>query len=185
MAPSNVSASDLFKDIPFLGTLAVALILVSVASWFAFGNGPADGPKKPFTHMHCPECREETLFSPRFAGKRCESCGKGAYQPTVGSIFSDELEEGSGGGRIILFGITLVVALQGAFFVAIRRLNTLRSKAEDEINRTLITRCPYCRRKVAYPIKKIGTFRTCTQCKTSFELPADGEAEPAGIPSRF
>jgi hypothetical protein len=174
MSPSTVNARVLLSDKVFLAAVALTLMLLGAIGWFAFG-GESTGTQgtKKFTHMHCSKCNDEIFYSPKLVGTKCTNCTDGGvYQPTIGSIFDEDYGDGSNTGRIVAFAVAFVVAAQGLVFFGFRRLKALRERAEDARHRMVLARCPFCKRKVAYPVAKAGTWTTCYQCKTAFELPA-------------
>lgn len=171
MKPFLAALHVLFRDALFLGAVVAALALFGVLSWLFFGAAPAKTEKpKTFTHMHCPSCLEEFTYNPAVVGRKCPNCSAGAkYVGTVGSLEEIAKEPGNT-GTIILFSLLTLVLLQGLVFVGARRFAVLREREEDYRNRRLIARCPYCKRKVSFAATKAGTWTTCFQCKTAFQL---------------
>ncbi len=179
MHPSAIDVRSLAFDRIFLPTLAAGAALLAGLGWFLFAHGDAKTDKpKTFKHMHCPACKEEIVYSPKLVGKRCMNCSDGAtLVATVGTL-EDLAKEPGSAGKIVFFLLAAILLTQGAVFVGIKRLKSLRQLADDFRNRTLLARCPFCKRKVAYAVAKVGTWTTCFQCKTAFELPSDEIAEP-------
>jgi Zn finger protein HypA/HybF involved in hydrogenase expression len=177
---NKVDARALLRDKVVLAGTALVLSALVVAAWFLFaGSGlfekNKDGPR--YTHMHCPECWDESTLTPALVGKVCPSCNKGKYTPTVGSVL-----EGGGSltpaAKVVIFLLLTALLLQGLAFLVVQRLRALRRAAAEVVNRKLVCRCPYCKRKLAYPVARVGSGAVCSQCKTGFTLPGADQAEP-------
>jgi ribosomal protein L37AE/L43A len=173
MTPPVVDARALVRDPASLLAAALTVALVSaIGAWALGGASSTSSPKAP-THMHCPACHDEIIYNPKWIGKKCTECADGGiYKATVGSLFDPDRNDVGGAGTIILFVLTVVVALQGLAFAGMWRLKMLRVRAEEAHNRPVMAQCPFCKRKVAYSAARAGTWTTCFQCKTAFALPA-------------
>src|SRR5258708_6880906 len=137
MNPPTVNARALVRDAASLFAAFLVASILSAIGWFAFGSGSAspDATRKP-THMHCPACHEEISYSQKMVGKKCANCPEGAvYKATVGSIFDEDRDDDSGAGRIILFGLAVVVGIQSLAFAGMWRLKMLRERAANARNR--------------------------------------------------
>jgi ribosomal protein L37AE/L43A len=179
--PTRIGIGSVLKDPLFLAGLLLALAVSAGTGWAFFGRTDPESKLKKsavLTHMHCPACQDEIPYSEALDGQSCENCGEEKYVATHGPF-----KEGHGGGKfwgrfLVVFFVSLI-ALQGAFFYGVARLRALRKAAIAESQRRFVTACPYCQRKVKYPISIGGTGFTCVKCKTAFVLPTDGEEADA------
>jgi hypothetical protein len=109
------------------------------------------------------------------AGRRCESCVLAPpYVPTVDPV------KGSGSRSVWVHGIAFLavvtIVLEGLAYFFVLRARALNRAEERNRNRRLICPCPFCSRKISYPVAKAGTGVLCSGCKTAFSLAGVGEA---------
>lgn len=171
MKPLKEALSVLVRDTLFLGVAAFAVVVTVGLAWYLFDLG---APAKPataqrFTHMHCPKCGEEISYNPQGAGRVCATCAGANYVPTIGTL-EDIANEPSQSGAITFFVLVILVLVQGLAFFGAMRSKYLRDRAFDVRNRKVLARCPFCKRKVSFPVSKAGTWTTCYQCKTAYQL---------------
>lgn len=170
-----MSVSIFLKDRALLAGTALALAVLSAIGWFAFADGEPDdkkSAKQRYAYMHCSRCEDEVPFTAAGDGKTCERCGKGTYTPTATSIKKGAGSERRGTGKIALLAMLALLVLQGWAYLYVVRARAHRKAIEVEEKRTLINACPYCGRKVQFPIARLGTGIICAQCKTGFMLSA-------------
>ena len=126
--------------------------------------------------MHCPACGEELPYIASKAGKPCEGCVSAPpYVPTIGSV-KDKADR-SVWLRGIAFLAVATIVLEGLVYFFVLRSRALKKAEERERNRRLICPCPFCHRKISYPIGKAGTGVLCSGCKTAFSLASVEDAE--------
>jgi ribosomal protein L37AE/L43A len=168
----------LFHDKITLATTTLCLACLAASGWFVFEAGKGGNEPRPrrYTHMHCPACGEEVAYTASRAAGRCEACVLAPpYVPTVGSV-----KAGAGGGvwvRGIAFIAVATIVLEGLAYFYVLRARALNNAEERKRNQRLICACPFCSRKISYPIARAGTGVLCSGCKTAFSLAGVGEAE--------
>jgi hypothetical protein len=171
MKPANVITRAGFRDPGAILVVVLALSLIGAAGWWLFARSnpePASRLKRGFTHIHCPSCGDELAYDRSLVGEPCNS-GE-VYVATVGPS-RDSIDEQSA-GRWVLFSLVSALTIQGATFLVVWRLRSVRQALEAERARRIECLCPYCQRKVRYPASRGGTGFACAKCKTAFVLPA-------------
>jgi hypothetical protein len=148
----------IFKDRTVLVAAALVLAALAATAWLLFGG--AEEAAASYTHMHCSACQEEFPYIARLAGSHCAICENGTYTPTVGSV-----KDGAGAigaaARVVVFVLVAAVLLQGLAYLAVVRSRALREEKAAARQRTLLCRCPYCRRKIGFPASKEGAGGVC------------------------
>jgi len=169
--------ADVFrKDWIVRAGTGLVLVFMTITGWVLFADS-WDGKETAYTHMHCPVCEEEVIYSARTVGSECPSCGNGTvFVPTVGSIREGTIGPGTG-GKLIVFLVLILVLVEGLAFLALKRFKVLDQREEESRNKLLICRCPYCKRKIGFRVAKAGTGGVCPRCKTAFCFVIDGETE--------
>jgi hypothetical protein len=157
----------------------LCLLFLGEYGWATFGDILFRPKEKPaYTHLHCSECLDENRYSPVLEGSPCPVCGeaKAKLIPTVGSLAEGGFTPGTAGwGKIVAFLVVTVVLGQLMVFLCLWRLRFLERQARVAQNRMLNCRCPFCNRKLGYPVRKAGHGVVCQFCKTAFLLPNEDE----------
>ncbi len=153
----------------------MVLVILSVTGWVLFA-GSWVGTEAVYTHMHCPVCEDEVIYSARMASSECPICKGGAYVPTIGSVREGTIGPGTG-GKIFIFLVIAVVAVQGLVYLVFQRSKIMRQTEQETRNKLLVCRCPYCQRKIGFRASKAGTGGVCPRCKTAFIYSSQAEAE--------
>ena len=160
--------TDVFrKDGIVRAGTGVMLVFLAITGWVLFA-GSWDGKETAYTHMHCPVCEEEVVYSARMVGSECPNCSNGTgYVPSVGSL-RDGTMELSTWAKMIVFLFVALVLVQFLAFLIFQRYKVLHLREEKARNEVLICHCPYCQRKIGFRIAKAGTGGVCPRCKTAF-----------------
>ena len=179
MKGTLVQGRVILEDRIVLAGAALVLMVLGGMTWLLFADYlfPKADAELHYTHMHCPECGEEIPYNTALEGEPCVACQKGNYLPTVGP-FQEGKKKASLGTRLVIFFLFAGLLGEGLAFLSIWRLGRLRQDAAKAESRLLICCCPYCRRKLGYPISQVGTGVRCSRCKTAFLLPPAYQAEP-------
>jgi hypothetical protein len=169
---SVVGARTALADRVVLAAAALILEVLGLTGWALFAGGGLGAPGSRPARLVCSECGDDIPYTNSRAGTRCVACEKGVYTPAP---------EGKGRvgtwGKVFILVLLGAVLIQGLLLLAVWRLRLRRRAAALELNRKLVCRCPFCRRRVAYPPALIGTGVVCRQCKTAYTLPAADQAE--------
>lgn len=159
---------------------ATLLLIVVSAFWWVHASDTASDAKESYTHMHCPDCNLEVKYNLALENRPCAQCGPAGARmiPTVGPAGTRSADSGrmSTTGKILAYVTIALVVVQGLAYAWVLVARARRRAADAASNRPLVCRCPFCRRKIGYSPKKIGTGALCARCKTAFTLPADGVA---------
>jgi uncharacterized paraquat-inducible protein A len=162
---TGVGASVILNDRLSLSAGAMVLAVLAGAAWALFGGASEETER--YTHMHCSACQEEFPYVARLAGARCAVCEKGIYIATVGSV-TDNAGAIGAGPKMAVFALIAAVLVQGWVYLAVVRGKALRQERAAARRRTLVCRCPYCRRKIGFPASQEGAGGVCPRCKTAF-----------------
>jgi hypothetical protein len=164
------------KRIAFgLGTVAAFIGVAAMVVWLQGGLTPSQKGKAA-THLHCPECGLEVSYKADLEGKWCPQCGAGGPKmiATVGPYKGQRKAETGPAGRILVGVLVALVVVPAGLYVWVL-YSQARQRAEEEArNQFLVCHCPFCARKIGYPMKKVGEGSLCPRCKTAFTLP-EGE----------
>jgi hypothetical protein len=114
---------------------------------------PTAGEERP----RCPECGKElpaTLECPFCLMKKAQARAEGK---SVG-------EPGSRAARYFAYSIIGVTLTLGTVYLGVhmRKIRGIR-RPVDEMK--LKTKCPYCKRRVSFPVRLEGTYGSCPTCK--------------------
>ena len=158
-----------------LSVTAGFVLVVAVMVWLQGGLVSAD-KGKAYTHMHCPECALEVRYKADQEGKSCPQCGAGGPKmiATVGAHKGRGPGEVGVVGRIFVGVLVALVVVPAGLYVWVLYRQARRRAEEDAKNQFFVCHCPFCARKIGYPMKKVGEGSVCPRCKTAFTLP-EGE----------
>jgi hypothetical protein len=150
-------------------TLVASGAVVLITSLILFGGGAATAKEKgPYQLLVCPHCAFRQPYNETMADKLCFKCKR---EPLVAKHRSDSeggLLPTTPSGKALMFGLVAVMALQVIVYSWVSHARSSKPEDDEEWYKS---RCPKCRRKLAYPASKSGLTVRCSGCKLQFALP--------------
>lgn len=163
----------LASDRLFLAAVLLCTSALGLSAWYLFGRDKADlkPPSSRFTHVHCPTCGFEMLYTTGLEGTPCTECeAETPMVATIGSYREADAKSTRFWSRIFVLGVIAGVLIPSLILFASTRLRALKRAADEEEHRLVIWYCPFCQGKISYPISKAGSGVICSRCKTAFTL---------------
>jgi hypothetical protein len=150
-------------------TLIASGAVLLVTTLILFGGGAATAKEKgPYQFLVCPHCDFRQPYNETMVDKLCFKCKR---EPLVAKRRSD-VEGGllptTPSGKALMFGLVAVLVGQVIVYSWVSHARSANPEDDQEWYKS---RCPKCRRKVAYPASKAGLSVRCSGCKREFALP--------------
>lgn len=150
-------------------TLGASGVVLLVTSLVLFGGGAAAAKEKgPYQFLECPRCEYQQPYNEMMADKLCFKCKRETLVAKRQSSSDGALLPTTPSGKALMFGLVAVLVLQVVVYSWVSHARSSRPEDDEEWYKS---RCPKCRRKVAYPASKSGLTVRCSGCKTEFGLP--------------
>jgi hypothetical protein len=151
----------------------LSLAGLGAAGWFFFrGDEPAKPGQPSAKYLVCPRCGLEVSYSKDLEGKQCPQCGKQGPPLRASQTAGGARAAVPPAGKRLAGFIVGLVALQVFAYVVITRVRASRQAAQARLRAGLVCRCPYCNRKIRFPVRLAGQGFVCPRCRTGFVLPA-------------
>jgi hypothetical protein len=77
-------------------------------------------------------------------------------------------------GRVLVGVLIALVVVPAGLYVWVLYSQARQRAQQEAQNQYLVCHCPFCARRIGYPMKKVGEGSLCPRCKTAFTLP-EGE----------
>jgi hypothetical protein len=151
-------------------TLGACLVVSLLTGFLLFGSKSSARKRQDYRFMHCPKCGMETLYNAEYAGGPCIKCKQGRLTGTYESMADSRVGSLSSAGRIGVFLFVLALEIQVILYLW---LTSSRAPGAQEPEPQVKSRCPLCKRKLGYPVSKIGTRGRCPGCKKEITLPGE------------